>query len=185
MRKRLFGRTGDKSDVCAAKWNYAGEADCDFPVVAKSTVGGKDGLFGRRKSPHQSVEKWGAAEASDQIGKGSSDKSGDAAIYNKKKQRRTMTGTEGSGKGQDKLAGNRKTGVFQRNEYNNSRCSVVLYPKKNLIHKITLVRVLVHYMGETQLIDFLFAQKEKMEYTESAREWKERRRKECRHYNRE
>ena len=127
----------------------------------------------------------GAAEASDQIGKGSSDKSGDAAIYNKKKQRRTMTGTEGSGKGQDKLAGNRKTGVFQRNEYNNSRCSVVLYPKKNLIHKITLIRVLVHYMGETQLIDFLFAQKEKMEYTESAREWKERRRKECRHYNRE
>ena len=80
-RKRLFGRTGDKSDVCAAEWNYAGEADCDFPVVAKSTVGGKDGLFGRRKSPHQSVEKWGAAEASDQIGKGSSDKSGDAAIY--------------------------------------------------------------------------------------------------------
>lgn len=168
-RKRLFGRTGDKSDVCAAKWNYAGEADCDFPVVAKSTVGGKDGLFGRRKSPHQSVEKWGAAEASDQIGKGSSDKSGDAAIYNKKKQRRTMTGTEGSGKGQDKLAGNGKTGVFQRNEYNNSRCSIVLYPKKNLIHKITLVRVLIHYMGETQLIDFLFAQKEKMEYTESAR----------------
>ena len=100
-RKRLLGRTGDKGNVCAAKWNHAGEADCDFPVVAKSTVGGKDGLFGRRKSAHQSVEKWGAAEASDQIGEGSSDKSGDAAIYNKKKQRRTMTGTEGSGKGQN------------------------------------------------------------------------------------
>ena len=100
-RKRLLGRTGDKSDVCAAKWDYAGEADCDFPVVAKSTVGGKDGLFGRRKSAHQSVEKWGATEASNQIGEGSSDKSGDAAIYNKKKQRRTMTSTEGSGKGQN------------------------------------------------------------------------------------
>ena len=100
-RKTLFGRTGDKGNVCAAKWNHACETDCDFPMVAKSTVGGKDGLFGRRKSAHQSVEKWGAAEASDQIGEGSSDKSGDAAIYNKKKQRRTMTGTEGSGKGQN------------------------------------------------------------------------------------
>lgn len=100
-RKTLFGRTGDKGNVCAAKWNHACETDCDFPMVAKSTVGGKDGLFGRRKSAHQSVEKWGAAKASDQIGEGSSDKSGDAAIYNKKKQRRTMTGTEGSGKGQN------------------------------------------------------------------------------------
>ena len=31
-RKRLFGRTGDKSDVCAAEWNYAGEADCVIPL---------------------------------------------------------------------------------------------------------------------------------------------------------
>lgn len=156
-RKRLLGRTGDKSDVCAAKRDYAREADGYFSVVAKSAVGRKDGLFGGRKSTHQSVEKRGAAEASNQIGQGGSGKSGDAAIYNKKKQRRTMSCAKGSGKGQDKFAGNRKTGVFQRNEYNNSRCSVVLYPKKNLIHKITLVRVLVHYMGETQLIDFLFA----------------------------
>lgn len=100
-RKRLFGRTGDKGNVCAAKWDYAGEADCYFSVVAKSAVGRKDGFFGGRKSAHQSVEKWGAAEASDKIGEGCSDKSGDAAIYNKKKQRCTMTGTEGSGKGQN------------------------------------------------------------------------------------
>lgn len=184
-RKRLLGRTGNKGNVCAAKWNYAGEADRSFSVVSESTVGGKDGLFGRGKSTHQPVKKWGAAEASNQVGKGGSGKSGNAAIYNKKKQRHILTGPKGSGKGQDKFTGDRKTSVFQCDEYKNSRCSVVLYPKKNLIHKITLISVLVHYMVKGKLIDFLFAQKQKMGYTESARAMERRCRKRCRHYNQE
>ena len=138
-------------------------------MVSESAVGGKNWFFGRGKSAHQPVKKRGAAEASDQVGKGGSGKSGNAAVYNKKKQRHILTGPKGSGKGQDKFTGDRKTSVFQCDEYKNSRCSVVLYPKKNLIHKITLISVLVHYMVKGKLIDFLFAQKEKMGYTENAR----------------
>lgn len=122
-------------------------------MISKSAVGGKDGALQGGEAPHCLLQQRGASRPSDAIGKGGAAQSGGAADEDKDSIRHAMPGANQSGKGKYDLAGDRKTGIFQKDQKKHGRQAIVCYDHFNIGHKIITLLGIIYALPCGSILD--------------------------------
>lgn len=105
-----------KGYVGAAKRNHTSEADCERPPFVKFLIGALNPVSGFGKAGFDGLEHFVAAIIAEEETESGADKTGDNAEEKYQPKGMPLCDGNNTGKGEDKFAGDRKTGVFKSDD---------------------------------------------------------------------